>query len=48
MILNEIYTLKNGVTIPKLGLGTWFIPNNQAETAVKAAADIGFRLFDTA
>lgn len=23
MILNEMYTLNNGVKIPKLGLGTW-------------------------
>lgn len=26
MILNETYTLSNGIRIPKLGLGTWFIP----------------------
>jgi diketogulonate reductase-like aldo/keto reductase len=25
MIFNETYTLSNGVNIPKLGLGTWFI-----------------------
>ena len=25
MILNETYPLANGVQIPKLGLGTWFI-----------------------
>jgi diketogulonate reductase-like aldo/keto reductase len=25
MILKENYTLTNGVAIPKLGLGTWFI-----------------------
>jgi diketogulonate reductase-like aldo/keto reductase len=28
MILEEKYTLSNGVKIPKLGLGTWFINNN--------------------
>ncbi|MFW9804510.1 MAG: aldo/keto reductase, partial [Candidatus Thorarchaeota archaeon] len=27
MILEEEYTLSNGVEIPKLGLGTWFISN---------------------
>ena len=30
MILQETYTLSNGVKIPKLGLGTWFIPDAQA------------------
>jgi len=25
MILNEKYTLSNGVEIPKIALGTWFI-----------------------
>ena len=30
MILNETYTLSNGIKIPKLGLGTWFIPDDQA------------------
>jgi diketogulonate reductase-like aldo/keto reductase len=27
MILEETYTLANGVEIPKLGLGTWLISN---------------------
>ena len=29
MIFGETYTLSNGVTIPKLGLGTWFIPDEE-------------------
>ena len=29
MILNETYTLANGVQIPKLGLGTWFIDDDK-------------------
>jgi len=35
-ILNETYTLPNDVTIPKLGLGTWFIDDDQA-VLVRAA-----------
>jgi diketogulonate reductase-like aldo/keto reductase len=37
-ILNETYTLANDVAIPKLGLGTWFIDDDQAADAVKAAS----------
>lgn len=29
MIFNETYTLSNEVKIPKLGLGTWFIPGDK-------------------
>lgn len=48
MILNESYTLSNGVHIPKLGLGTWFIENGKAAEAVKQAVDIGYHHIDTA
>lgn len=47
-ILNETYTLSNDVTIPKLGLGTWFIGNDKAADAVRAAIEIGYRNIDTA
>jgi diketogulonate reductase-like aldo/keto reductase len=47
-ILNENYTLANGVEIPKLGLGTWFIDDDKAADAVKAAIEIGYRNIDTA
>lgn len=47
-ILNDTYTLANGITIPKLGIGTWFIDDDQAAEAVRAAAGIGYRNFDTA
>ena len=40
--------LNNGVQIPQLGLGTWFIDDAQAADAVKAAAEVGYRHFDTA
>jgi diketogulonate reductase-like aldo/keto reductase len=48
MILEETYTLSNGVEIPKLGLGTWFISNEDAGQAVKDAVKIGYRHIDTA
>lgn len=48
MILQESYTLSNGVEIPKLGLGTWFIRNADVGQAVVDAAKIGYRLIDTA
>ncbi len=48
MILEETYTLPNGVKIPKLGLGTWFISNNDVGQAVRDAVKIGYRHIDTA
>ena len=48
MILKEAYTLANGVQIPKLGLGTWFIGDDQAAQAVYTAAKLGYRLIDPA
>lgn len=41
-------TLSNGVQIPQLGLGTWFIDDSKAADAVKAAVRLGYRHFDTA
>ena len=48
MILEEKYILSNGVEIPKLGLGTWFIADENAGQAVKDAVKIGYRHIDTA
>ncbi|MFB6340848.1 aldo/keto reductase [Saccharicrinis sp. FJH62] len=48
MILEETYTLSNGIKIPKLGLGTWFINNKNVEQAVKDAVRNGYRHIDTA
>ncbi len=48
MILEEKYTLSNGVDIPKLGLGTWFISDKDSVQAVKDAVNIGYRHIDTA
>jgi diketogulonate reductase-like aldo/keto reductase len=47
-ILDETYTLAGGVEIPKLGLGTWFIDDDKAADAVRAAVEIGYRNIDTA
>lgn len=40
--------MANGVEIPKLGLGTWFIDDDKAAEAVKKAVELGYRLIDTA
>jgi len=48
MMLNEIYTLANGVNIPKLGLGTWMIEDDQVAQTVREAVQIGYRHIDTA
>ncbi|MFB7505242.1 aldo/keto reductase [Streptomyces broussonetiae] len=47
-ILDETYTLSNDVEVPKLGLGTWFIDDDKAADAVRAAVQIGYRNIDTA
>lgn len=48
MVLQERYQLNDGTSIPKLGLGTWFIGNDRAAQAVRDAVEIGYRLIDTA
>lgn len=48
MILQDKFTMNNGVTIPKLGLGTWFIADDQAAQAVREAVKLGYRHIDTA
>ena len=48
MIFNETFTMANGVMIPKLALGTWFIDDNKAAEAVRNAVEIGYRHIDTA
>ncbi len=45
---NKVLTLHNGVQIPQLGLGTWFLEDNKAADAVKAAVKLGYRHIDTA
>lgn len=47
-ILDETYTLTNDVRVPRLGLGTWFIDDDAAAQAVRAAVETGYRAVDTA
>ncbi len=47
-VLTDTYTLSNGVTIPTLGLGSWFIDDDQAAQAVRDAVEIGYRNIDSA
>lgn len=49
MILQDTFILKNGVKIPKLGLGTWQIPDgDEAYHSVLWALEDGYRHIDTA
>lgn len=44
----EMKKLSNGVEIPVLALGTWFIDDDKVEEAVKFAVKLGYRHIDTA
>lgn len=45
----EVYTLSNGVQIPKIGFGTWQIPEGElAVQSVAYALEAGYRHIDTA
>ncbi len=45
----ETYTLSNGVTIPKIGFGTWQIPEGEeAYNSVSFALKVGYTHIDTA
>ncbi|WP_096270884.1 aldo/keto reductase [Paucisalibacillus globulus] len=44
----EYVTLNNGLEMPKLGFGVWLVPDDEAETAVKNAIEVGYRSIDTA
>ena len=47
-MLNEYYTLANNVLIPKIGLGTWMVEDEDAEQVVASAIEAGYRHIDTA
>lgn len=40
--------LANGASMPRLGLGTWPMSNDEAAVAVAKAIELGYRLIDTA
>lgn len=49
MSLQETYTLSDGVLIPKIGFGTWQMPNDeQTIKVVENAINVGYRHIDTA
>ncbi|MCI1498716.1 MAG: aldo/keto reductase [Olsenella sp.] len=45
---SKTLTLSNGVVVPQLALGTWFIDDALAAEAVRQAVKIGYRHVDTA
>ncbi|MEH7097704.1 aldo/keto reductase [Neobacillus vireti] len=47
-MFNETFKLSNGLEIPKLGLGTWLLNDEQTAHAVRDAVTIGYRHIDTA
>lgn len=47
-ILQESFRLTNGVLIPKIGLGTWQIPNELVYQVTLDAIEVGYRHIDTA
>lgn len=49
MVLQDTYTLSNGVKMPKIGLGTWQVPEGEAAyNSVIYALKNGYRHIDTA
>ncbi|MCL2464106.1 MAG: aldo/keto reductase [Micrococcales bacterium] len=47
-VLSEHFVMSNGVSIPKLGLGTWQTPQDVAPGAVEMALAAGYTHIDTA
>lgn len=46
--LTDCYELINGVKVPCIGFGTWKMPEEIAQNAVKCAIESGYRHIDTA
>jgi diketogulonate reductase-like aldo/keto reductase len=48
-VLTDTFPLSTGATIPKVGFGTWQIPDGDAAyNAVRTALEVGYRHIDTA
>lgn len=47
-MMEEEFTLNNGVKIPEVGIGTFRMPSSAAQKAVESALDDGYHLIDTA
>lgn len=47
-ILQDFFTLANGVKVPKLGLGLWRIEDGKVPGVIEAALKVGYRHFDSA
>jgi len=47
-MLNERFTLNDGYTVPRIGLGTWQTPADIAARVVREAIEVGYRHVDTA
>ena len=45
---SKTLALSNGIVVPQLALGTWFIDDNKTAEAVREALKIGYRHVDTA
>lgn len=44
----EYVTLNNGIKMPMLGYGVYQVTNNECESCVRDALDVGYRSIDTA
>ena len=45
--MNDTITLNDARAMPRLGLGTYQIPDAHAAQVVRAGLDLGYRLIDT-
>ncbi|KRL67064.1 oxidoreductase [Companilactobacillus versmoldensis DSM 14857 = KCTC 3814] len=44
----ETYTLRDGLTVPKIGFGTYKLNGSHGVNVIDSAIDRGYRLLDTA
>lgn len=48
MVLNQVFTLRDGHKIPAVGFGTWQAKPHEVENAVEVALRAGYRHIDCA